>query len=80
MTTKPTKRRKFRRIYAMWDRAEETGRRIGVCFVVYPLYVTVHVHRPTPLRPEWAGLSIFWKGQALLDTFPMPRDFDYPDR
>jgi hypothetical protein len=74
MTTKPTTRRKFRRIYAQWDIAEETGRKIGVCFVVFPLYVTLHVHRPTPLRPEWVGFSVFWKGEPLLNTFPLPNE------
>jgi hypothetical protein len=72
MPANRTKARKFRRIRAQWDRSVDTGRKIGVCFMVEPLYVTVHIHCPSPLHPEWAGLSIFWKGQALLDTFPMP--------
>jgi hypothetical protein len=73
MTTYHTTPGKFRRAYVRWDRCEETGRRIGIWFVVFPLYILVRLHRPTPLEREWAGLLIGWKGETLIDTFPVPK-------
>jgi hypothetical protein len=79
MSTKQTRRPNLHNFEIEWDRAADSGRLLGGCLHVYDLSVTLHVQRPTPYRSYWVGFSIFWKGRALLDTFPLPKDWDAPD-
>jgi hypothetical protein len=75
MTTNRPKGRKPRLVYVEWDRCEETGRKLGLRFVVGSLSVLVRCHRPCPLHPYPVGAVIIWGEQdrVLLDTFPKPR-------
>jgi hypothetical protein len=57
------------RCYVRWDRSSQTGRKLGIIFVVDPkLFMLVRLHRPTPQDPEWVGLYLSWGDRVLIDT------------
>jgi hypothetical protein len=71
--TKDEVRRHSRPVFVEWYRCDETGRKLGVLFRAWQLFVIVSLHRPTALDPEWAGLGVWWGLRTLIDTHPKPQ-------